>query len=100
MYIPPAFAEQRLDVLHELMSSHAFATLVTYGEQGLIASHVPVVLLPTGSEFGTLQLHLGKPNPQCDDLVAGAEALAIFHGPHGYVSPTWYTTAASVPHRD
>jgi len=97
MYIPPHFAEQRLDVLYELMTSHAFATLVTRGENGLIASHVPVVLLPTQGEFGTLQLHLGKPNPQCDDLAAGIESLAIFHGPHGYVSPTWYATPATVP---
>ena len=97
MYTPPAFAEQRLDVLHAFMSSHAFATLITRGEHGLIASHVPVVLLPTGGPSGTLELHLAKPNPQCDDLAAGTEALAIFHGPHGYVSPTWYATAASVP---
>ena len=97
MYIPPLFAEQRLDVLHELMTSHAFATLITRGQGGLIASHVPVVLLPTRGELGTLQLHLAKPNPQCEDLAAGTEALAIFHGPHGYVSPTWYATAASVP---
>src|SRR5918993_1975301 len=97
MYIPPHFAEQRLDVLHQLMTSHAFATLITRGEHGLIASHVPLVLLPNQGEFGTLQLHLAKPNPQCDDLAAGADALAIFHGPHGYISPTWYATGPSVP---
>jgi transcriptional regulator len=97
MYIPPHFAEQRLDVLHELMTSHAFTTLITRGEGGLIASHVPVLLLPTEGEFGTLQLHLAKPNPQCDDLASGVEALAIFQGPHGYVSPTWYANAALVP---
>ena len=97
MYLPTAFAEQRLDVLHELMSSHAFATLVTHGPRGLIASHVPTILLPARGEFGALQLHLAKPNPQCEDLATGAEPLAIFQGPHGYISPTWYTTATTVP---
>ena len=97
MYIPPAFAEQRLDVLHEFMIAHPFVTLVTRGAGGLIASHVPVVLLRSGGEFGTIQLHLAKPNPQCDDLAAGNEALAIFQGPHAYISPTWYVTKAVVP---
>jgi transcriptional regulator len=97
MYIPPAFAEQRLDVLHEFVRSHTFATLITRGQRGLIASHVPVVLLPSRGPSGTLQVHLAKPNPQCDDLAAGAEALAIFQGPHGYISPTWYATTAAVP---
>ena len=69
----------------------------TRGEHGLIASHVPVILLPALGPSGTLQLHLAKPNPQCDDLAAGAEVLVIFHGPHGYISPTWYATATSVP---
>jgi transcriptional regulator len=97
MYIPNAFAEQRLDMLHELMSSHAFATLITHGPRGLIASHVPIVLLAARGEFGSLQFHLAKPNPQCDDLAAGAEPLTIFQGPHGYISPTWYTTTTTVP---
>ncbi len=97
MYIPSAFAEQRLDVLHAFLASQPFATLVTHGRHGLIASHVPVVLLPTRGELGTLQLHLARPNPQGDDLAAGAEALTIFSGPHGYISPTWYATTIAVP---
>jgi len=97
MYIPYAFAEQRLSVLHGLIRSHPFATVITTGNRGIIASHVPVVLLPTSGPSGTLQFHLAKPNPQCEDLAAGAEVLAIFQGPHGYVSPTWYVTAGRVP---
>ena len=97
MYIPPPFAEQRLAVLHEFMRSHPFATLITTGQRGMIASHVPVVLRPTSGGTGSLQFHLAKPNPQCEDLAAGTEVLAIFQGPHGYVSPTWYETPGTVP---
>ncbi|HEV2292317.1 MAG TPA: FMN-binding negative transcriptional regulator [Tepidisphaeraceae bacterium] len=97
MYIPVAFAEQRLDVLHDFLSSNAFATLVTHGGRGLVATHVPVVLLPARGPFGTLQFHLAKPNSQCDHLAAGTEALAIFQGPHAYISPTWYANQAAVP---
>jgi transcriptional regulator len=94
MYIPPAFVEQRLDVLHEFIAAHPFATLVARGAGGLIASHLPVLLDRARGERGTLQLHLAAPNPQCDDLAAGTEALAIFHCPHAYISPTWYAKAA------
>src|SRR5215203_3363634 len=97
MYIPPAFAEQRLEVLHAFIAAHPFATLITSGQRGLIASHVPVLLLPSRGASGTIQIHLAKPNPQCDDLAAGAETIAIFHGPHGYISPRWYATKARVP---
>jgi transcriptional regulator len=97
MYIPSAFAEQRLSVLHGLIRSYPFATVITTGNRGIIASHVPVVLLPTQGAAGSLQFHLAKPNPQCEDLAAGTDVLAIFQGPHGYVSPTWYVTAGTVP---
>jgi len=97
MYIPPAFAEQRLDVLHEFMTVHPFIMLVTRGTGGLVASHVPVILQRSRGERGTIQLHLAKPNPQCDDLAAGIDALVVFHGPHAYISPTWYAMKAVVP---
>jgi transcriptional regulator len=97
MYVPSAFAEERREVLHEFVRRHAFATLVTGGPDGPRASHVPVVLLGDRGERGALQFHLARANDHWHDLAAGAPALAIFQGPHGYVSPTWYANAASVP---
>ena len=97
MYIPSAFNEPRVPVLHDFIRRHDFATIVTAGKRGLIASHVPVVLIPERGELGTLQFHLARPNEQCDDLAAGAAVLAIFQGPHGYISPRWYKSPVSVP---
>src|SRR4051794_40538211 len=97
MYIPTAFAEQRLDVLHEFIQSHAFATLVTHGQRGLTASQVPVVLFPSRSSSGPLQVQPPKPKPQCDGPAAGPEALAIFPGPPGLIPPAGYATTAAVP---
>jgi transcriptional regulator len=97
MYVPSAFAETRIDVLHDFLRRHDFATIVSAGSRGLIASHVPMVQLPERGEFGALQFHLAKPNEQCEDLAAGASTLAIFQGPHGYVSPKWYANPLSVP---
>src|SRR5688500_13528827 len=62
MYVPSAFAETRPDVLHAFMRRHAFATLITAGRHGPVASHVPTVLLPARGASGAVQAHLARPN--------------------------------------
>jgi transcriptional regulator len=94
MYVPAAFAEDREEILYEFIAANAFATLVTNGPGGLVASHVPLL---HDTPRRTLTGHLARPNPQGVDLEDGAEALAIFTGPHAYVSPRWYTKAPAVP---
>ena len=90
MYIPRHNEENRVPVMHALMASQPFATLVTLGGSGLFASHLPIVLDPDGSEFGTLKAHISRANTQWRDLVPSVDALAIFAGHHHYISPTWY----------
>ena len=97
MYVPPAYSEKRLDVLHEFMRRHAFATIVTNAPDGPSASHVPVVLLPQRGPHGALQMHLARQNEQWGVLAQGGGALVMFHGPHAYISPRWYKTAVAVP---
>src|SRR5688500_13871881 len=101
MYAPAAFAEERIEVLHEFIARHGFATLVTGGGGGarteLAASHVPMLLLPERGKFGTLQVHFARQNEHWRALAAGEGVLSIFHGPHAYVSPRWYKKPVSVP---
>jgi transcriptional regulator len=97
MYIPPAFAEDRLDVLHDFMRQHDFATLITSAEAGPLASHVPMLLIPDKGRFGTLHGHVAIQNPHAQQFADAESVLAIFHGPHGYISPTWYVTPTTVP---
>ena len=54
MYIPKANEEKRISVMHELISAQPFGCLVTLGEAGLIASHIPMVLEHDGSRCGNL----------------------------------------------
>ncbi|HJS85580.1 MAG TPA: FMN-binding negative transcriptional regulator, partial [Acetobacteraceae bacterium] len=61
-------------------------------DQGLVASHVPLLLDPEPAPFGTLIGHLARPNPQATASRAEPEALAIFHGSDAYVTPSWYET--------
>ncbi|HZS82525.1 MAG TPA: FMN-binding negative transcriptional regulator [Stellaceae bacterium] len=97
VYLPKHFAETRPEILAELMRRNSFATIVTHGAGGLIASQLPFIYDAEAGPRGTLLCHLARPNPQVEDLRGGAEALVIFAGPHAYVSPNWYETHPAVP---
>jgi transcriptional regulator len=96
VYLPPAFTEARPEVLVAHIEQHDFALLVSYGAEGLTASHIPFVV---DRDDGQLHLlgHLARPNPQVEDLGRGGEVLAIFSGPHAYISPSWYAAGPAVP---
>ena len=96
VYLPPAFTETRPEVLFAHIEQHAFGMLVSHGPAGLVVSHIPFVAERRGEELYLLG-HLARPNPQTEDLAAGGEVLAVFAGPHAYVSPTWYSGGPAVP---
>jgi transcriptional regulator len=90
MYVPPAFRNDDPEFLHALMRAHGFALLVTAGPDGLVATHLPLLLDTARGPHGTLLGHMARANPQWRAFAAGAEVLAVFQGAHGYVSPSWY----------
>lgn len=96
VYLPPAFTESRNEVLIEHVQRHDFGLLVSHGEGGLIASHIPFLMVRR-AEGVLLQAHLARANPQAADIAAAGEALAVFQGPHAYISPTWYAAGPAVP---
>lgn len=91
MYLPSHFAETRSEVLQALMRTHPFATLVTHGDDGLSANHLPLHFAAGIGPHGALQGHVARANPLWRDA-ADSEVLAIFHGPQAYVTPSWYAT--------
>jgi transcriptional regulator len=96
VYLPPAFTETRPAVLVAHIEQHDFGLLVSHGAAGLVASHIPFLVERRDEELHLL-CHLARPNPQVEELRQGGEALAIFSGPHAYVSPSWYADGPSVP---
>jgi transcriptional regulator len=90
MYVPPLHKEDRIDLLHDAIRRTGLATLVTVTQDGLIASHVPMLLDADPAPYGTLVGHLARPNPQARGAIG--EALAILQGPEAYVTPSWYET--------
>ena len=92
MYLPAAFREDRVDRLHAAIRASGLAALVTLTADGLIASHVPLLLDPDPAPYGSLIGHLARPNPQARGVTPGVQALAIFQGPDAYISPSHYET--------
>ncbi|MCO8309853.1 FMN-binding negative transcriptional regulator [Pseudomonas mandelii] len=94
MYTTSNFAIDELNELHQQIRDTRLAVLVTHGEQGLQASHLPLLLNVDQGPNGTLYGHLARANPQWRELLNGAEALMIFAGADAYVSPGFYPSKA------
>jgi transcriptional regulator len=96
MYVPSSFDVSDGRILESFIGSYGFATLITSSSAGLVASHIPITLRKRG-DANCLIGHVARANNQWRAFDGHAEALAIFHGPHAYVSPTWYATSPAVP---
>lgn len=78
--------------MHQLIRVHPLATLVVHAPSGLNANHIPLYLSESPEPYGTLQGHIARANPLFGEIGEGIEALAIFHGPQSYITPSWYAT--------
>ncbi len=96
MYIPKYFDMPERDRQIAFMRANSFATLVSMVDGAPFASHVPVRAGMDADRIW-LSFHLAKANPQASALRSAPELLAIFHGPHAYISPSNYAAQESVP---
>jgi transcriptional regulator len=96
MYVPPHFAETDRDTLHAFVERHSFGLLVSDVNGEPFATHLPFLLDRTAGPHGTLIGHVARANPHWRGL-AGQTALAVFTGPHAYISPAWYEAENVVP---
>jgi transcriptional regulator len=96
MYIPSAFEETDTGKLHDFIVSHNFGLLVSAPDGVPVATHLPLLLERTAGPCGCLLGHVARANPQWLGL-DGRTVLAVFSGPHAYVSPSWYESDNVVP---
>jgi len=97
LYIPSHFSVSEHAAIARLIHDHPFATLITPAMPEPFVSHLPLIHIADCEPHGTLLGHFARGNPhwQCAE---SAPSIAVFHGPHAYVSPSWYTDpAAAVP---
>jgi transcriptional regulator len=97
VYIPREFEVADRTLLYDLMERFSFASLVTVRAGYPVSSHLPFLVRRDAGEHGTLVGHMARANRQWQDFGEAGEALVIFQGDHGYVSPSWYETHPSVP---
>ena len=97
MYRPRLFKMDDPAALHRLMREESFALLVTAPGGVPVASHIPLFLDTVGDGPDRLLGHVAKANPQWREFDGETEAMAMFWGPHAYVSPGWYESRKMVP---
>lgn len=95
MYIPEAFRMDDADIV-PFIQAHSFAILFSASGGQPEATHLPLLWDPEGGERGRLVGHFARANPHWRRL-AGQSVLAVFAGPHAYVSPAWLANPQAVP---
>jgi transcriptional regulator len=95
MYIPATNQVSDEAQIVAFIERHPFAVLVSPSSDPLV-SHLPLVVRRT-SQGLALVGHVARANPHWRAMDGAAPALAMFVGPHAYVSPTWYATGPAVP---
>jgi transcriptional regulator len=93
MYQPDHYRVDDLSLMHALMRARPLVALVSGGAEGLYATHLPTVLKDDGP-YGVIEFHLARANPHWKYLAECNEALMIFQGPEGYITPNWYPSKA------
>ena len=93
MYIPKHFLIEDEAFIEKMIVENSFATLISFAEGEPMATHLP---LQFDAINNVLYGHVARLNNQWKQL-DGQKVLAIFHGPHAYISPTWYETNKAVP---
>ncbi|HEV2769990.1 MAG TPA: FMN-binding negative transcriptional regulator [Solirubrobacteraceae bacterium] len=84
MHIDSSFRLGDVETARAIVRAHPFATIVT---ADLRATHMPCLVDDEAEGVGVVG-HVARPDPVSEAL--DGPVLAIFHGPHGYVSASWY----------
>ena len=95
LYIPKPQLVQDRRFLHDFMDEFAFVDLVTVAPS-LRITHIPVFLDRAAGPYGTIHGHISRQNPQHGAFDSVQTGVIVFHGPHGYISPTWYAKTGNV----
>ena len=89
LYLPDHFTVRDRAMIARLVHDHPFATLVTPGAPEPLVTHLPLLHVADCEPHGTLIGHFARANPHAG-IAPDIESIAIFHGPHAYVTPSWY----------
>ena len=94
MFIPEHY---RAKEPRQTIREYPFATLITSAKTGPLATATPLYFKTDNSDENVLIGHISTRNPQSETLIDGANVLAVFNGPHAYISASWYETPPLIP---
>jgi transcriptional regulator len=94
MYIPAVNRVPDRESINAFIHAHSFGTLITNAGEKIVASHLPVLF---DEKTNVLRSHMARANEQWKHFAGTNEVLCIFHGPHAYISPSWYEQQHTVP---
>jgi transcriptional regulator len=96
LYIPEYHRIEDPALTQDFLKANPFAILVSSSDGVPFATHLPIITTFEGGQL-TLVGHVAKANPHWKVMQDSRETLAIFHGPHAYISPSLYEIRESVP---
>tara|TARA_R110001592_G_scaffold77055_1_gene232201 strand:- start:12597 stop:13205 length:609 start_codon:yes stop_codon:yes gene_type:complete len=90
MYTPSHYKNENLDEVREFLKQNSFGILINQTDGRPWATHIPLELDVDDEGKDILVGHISKANPQWKSFKGNEEVLAIFNGPHSYISSSWY----------
>ncbi|MBC7607864.1 MAG: FMN-binding negative transcriptional regulator [Burkholderiales bacterium] len=90
MYIPEQYKNNDKDEISAFLQKNSFGILINQTNGLLWATHITLELDNNEAGKPVLYGHISKENPQSESFASNAKILAIFSGPHSYISPSWY----------
>jgi transcriptional regulator len=90
MYIPDLYKNEGKESIQKFLKENAFGLLINQTNGKLCATHIPLELDYNKNGEEVLMGHISKENPQWTTFESDDQVLAVFTGPHSYISPSWY----------
>jgi transcriptional regulator len=89
MYLPPHFDIPNSELHFDLIENNPLGILISNGERGLMADHVPFYL---DRNQNKLLAHVAKANPQWRNIASNGAVLVVFQSGDHYITPSWYAS--------
>ena len=90
MYIPEIYKNENQEEIREFIQANSFGILINQANGKLCATHIPLELETNEVGKDILCGHISKENPQWNGFIDNDQVLAVFSGPHSYISSSWY----------
>jgi transcriptional regulator len=90
MYTPEIYKNENQEEIKKFLHENSFGILINQTNGKLWATHIPLELETNEEGNEILYGHISKENPQWNGFIDNDQVLAVFTGPHSYISSSWY----------